>query len=72
MKNIPLTAVLSLSLSLSVAASAAVLGTAGAQVAGSTARGVTLIEVQELALGWSVKKSILGKTVYTEIGRAHV
>lgn len=68
MKNIPLTAVLSLSLSLSVAASAAVLGTAGAQVAGSTARGVTLIEVQELALGWSVKKSILGKTVYTGTG----
>ena len=57
-----------LALSLAASASAAVMGTVGAQAAGGTARGVTRIEVQELALGWSVKKSILGKTVYTGTG----
>ena len=66
MKNNLLMAALTLTTTAS--STAAVLGTAGAQVAGSTARGVTLIEVQELALGWSVKKSILGKTVYTGTG----
>ena len=53
---------------LSLTAGAAMLGTASAQVAGSTVRGVTLTEVQELALGWSVKKSLLGKTVYNGSG----
>ena len=58
MNNILLMAALFLSLAAS--ASAAVMGTVGPQVAGSTARVVTRTEVQALALGWSVKKSILG------------
>ena len=49
-----------LSLSLAAGASAAVMGTVGPQVAGNTASGVTRIDVQAQALGWSVKKSILG------------
>lgn len=39
-----------------------------APVAGSTAASVTLTETHEIALGWSVKRSILGQTVYTEAG----
>ena len=66
MNKLPLMAVLSLSVSM--AASAAVMGTVGGQGAGSTARVVTRTDVQNLALGWSVKKSILGKTVYTGTG----
>ena len=39
----------------------------GAQVAGSTtAVGVSLDESTKLAMGWSVKKSILGKAVYND------
>jgi sporulation protein YlmC with PRC-barrel domain len=37
-----------------------------AQVAGSTTTGVAVAEMQEVALGWSAKKQILGKTVYNE------
>jgi sporulation protein YlmC with PRC-barrel domain len=37
-----------------------------AQVAGSTSLGVTAEELRVVALGWSVKKQILGKTVYNE------
>ena len=46
------------------------VGTASAQVAGSTTTtlGVTVTESTQMALGWSVKKSILGKTVYNEVG----
>jgi sporulation protein YlmC with PRC-barrel domain len=43
-------------------------GTAWSQVAGSTTVGVTLTESSQLALGWSVKKSLLGKTVYNDSG----
>src|SRR5439155_26255356 len=48
-------------------ASVTVLGAASslAQVAGSTAVGVTVVEM-EVALGWSAKKQILGKTVFNE------
>jgi sporulation protein YlmC with PRC-barrel domain len=53
---------------LALAATVGVLDGASAQVAGSTARSVTLTEVQELALGWSVKKSLLGKAVYNGSG----
>ena len=53
---------------LALASAAATLDNASAQVAGSTARSVTLTEVQELALGWSVKKSLLGKVVYNAAG----
>ena len=46
------------------------VGNASAQVAGSTTTtlGVTVTESTQMALGWSVKKSILGKTVYNETG----
>lgn len=40
-----------------------------AQVAGSTTTGVTRIESTQVAMGWSAKKSILGKVVYTESGQ---
>ncbi|MFZ6686244.1 PRC-barrel domain-containing protein [Undibacterium sp. SXout11W] len=40
-----------------------------AQVAGSTTvLGVTVIEARQLALGWSVKKSIFGREVYNDAG----
>lgn len=45
------------------------VGTTQAQVAGSTTTlGITVAEVTQVAQGWSVKKSILGKTVYNEAG----
>jgi len=37
-----------------------------AQVAGSTTTGIAVAEMQEVALGWSAKKQILGKTVFNE------
>ncbi|MDY7537415.1 PRC-barrel domain-containing protein [Undibacterium sp. RTI2.1] len=44
-------------------------GVASAQVAGSTTMiGMTVSEVQQVATGWSAKKSILGKSVYNETG----
>jgi sporulation protein YlmC with PRC-barrel domain len=39
---------------------------AGAQTAGSTRLGVAVEELKLVAVGWSVKKQILGKTVYNE------
>jgi phage tail tube protein FII len=39
-----------------------------AQVAGSTVLGVTATEITQVATGWSVKKSILHKTVYNDLG----
>ena len=38
----------------------------GAQTAGSTRLGVAVEELKVVAVGWSVKKQILGKTVYNE------
>jgi len=48
--------------------SVSMLGAGGAlaQVAGSTITGVAVAEMQEVALGWSAKKQILGKTVINE------
>lgn len=43
-------------------------GLAQAQVAGSTTIGITVTEAMQVARGWSVKKSLLGKTVYNETG----
>jgi sporulation protein YlmC with PRC-barrel domain len=37
-----------------------------AQVAGSTTTGVTVEELKTIALGWSAKKQILGKSVYND------
>ncbi len=39
---------------------------AAAQAAGSTRIGVAVEELKVVAVGWSVKKQILGKTVYNE------
>lgn len=55
-------------------ATVAALGTLGigglvrAQVAGSTTLGVSVVEATRLTMGWSVKKGILGKTVYNDSG----
>ena len=51
---------------LGLAATLGTIGNAGAQVAGATALGVTITESSRIALGWSAKKSILGKTVYND------
>ena len=37
-----------------------------AQVAGTTTVGVTVTELQEVAKGWSVKRTILGQPVYND------
>src|SRR6266571_4583974 len=37
-----------------------------AQVAGSTSLGVSAEELRAVAIGWSAKKQVLGKTVYNE------
>jgi sporulation protein YlmC with PRC-barrel domain len=44
------------------------VGTAEAQVAGSTQVGVSVTELRQVALGWSVKKSLLDKEVYNDVG----
>ena len=43
-------------------------GTALGQVAGSTTIGVTVDEQKVLAMGWSAKKQVMGKTVYNSSG----
>lgn len=53
---------------LIIAGSLGLTDIAGAQVAGSTVVGVTVTESSQVALGWSVKKTILGQTVYNEAG----
>jgi len=50
---------------------AATASTSWAQpVAGTTTLGVAATEVQAVATGWSLKKSVLGKSVYNEEGKA--
>ena len=41
-------------------------GPVGAQVAGSTTLGVSVEELKMVAVGWSAKKKILGKSVYND------
>jgi len=58
-------------LSITALAMAGVLGafvpsTAQVVVGGSTTTGVSIIESTQIALGWSVKKALLGKSVYNE------
>ena len=54
---------------IAVAISAFVVAApAVAQVAGSTTVGVSVLEAKRVAMGWSVKKGILGKTVYNDSG----
>jgi sporulation protein YlmC with PRC-barrel domain len=53
---------------LMLAGALSVTGAATAQVAGSTTVGVTVTEATEIARGWSVKYTLLGKTVYNDAG----
>jgi hypothetical protein len=55
--------------SLLLAGHLGAIGAASAQVAGSTTVGISVTEATQVALGWSVKKSILGRTVVNEIGK---
>jgi PRC-barrel domain. len=41
-------------------------GNASAQVAGSTTLGVETAEITQIATGWSVKRKMLGHTVYND------
>ena len=41
---------------------------AQAQVAGTTTIGVAALQVKAVAVGWSARKQILGRTVYNETG----
>jgi hypothetical protein len=54
--------------SLLLAGHLGAIGAASAQVAGSTTVGISVTEATQVALGWSVKKSILGRTVVNETG----
>ena len=60
-------------LSAAALALAAALSTpvpASAQVAGGTTTvGVSIVESTQIATGWSVRKSLLGKTLYNEAGQ---
>lgn len=57
-------------ISTAIVASAFISNLATAQpVAGTSTLGVAAIEVQAVATGWSLKKSILGKSVYNEEGK---
>lgn len=51
------------------ALAAGVASSGWAQVAGTATLGVTATEIQAVAAGWSLKKSILGKKVYNDEGR---
>lgn len=55
---------------LALIATLSVGAPAAAQVAGgSTTVDTTIVESTQIALGWSVKKTLLGKTVYNESGQ---
>lgn len=54
--------------SLGIAGALCVVGAARAQVAGATTVGVTIAEAAQVARGWSVRKTILGKAVYNDAG----
>lgn len=53
---------------LGIAFAFTAIGTASAQVAGSTPLGVSVTEMDRVAMGWSAKQSILGKNIYNESG----
>lgn len=54
---------------LCIAGMLTTVSAATAQVAGSTTTiGVSITETSRLALGWSVKKGVLGKAVYNDTG----
>jgi hypothetical protein len=43
-------------------------GAAQAQVAGSTTIGIAVADIQEVAVGWSARKQIIGHAVYNDAG----
>ncbi len=51
---------------LAILAAASLPHAAFAQVAGSASLGVSVTELRAVAVGWSVKKQVLGKTIYNE------
>ncbi len=52
---------------LALAGALCAVGPVAAQVAGgSTTVGVSVVESTQIAMGWSVKKSLMGKTVYND------
>jgi hypothetical protein len=54
---------------LAVAGAVCVAGPVAAQVAGGTTTVDTSVtESTKLAMGWSVKKTLMGKTIYNETG----
>ena len=59
--------------SIAIAATIAAIGLAPlaamAQVAGSTTTGVAVVESTNVAMGWSVKKTLMGKAVYNDAGQ---
>jgi sporulation protein YlmC with PRC-barrel domain len=56
------------SVAVGAMAAAMIFSTSGgyAQVAGSTTIGVSTEEIKAVALGWSAKKKIMGKSVYND------
>ena len=56
-------------LALALAAAFAAVPATAQVAGGSTTTGISIIESTQVALGWSVKKSLLGKTIYNEAGR---
>lgn len=57
-------------LALAMAATFVLHGPATAQVAGATtSTGISVTQSTQVALGWSVKKTLLGKTIYNESGQ---
>jgi len=57
-------------LTLALAVAFAVHAPATAQVAGgTTTTGISVVESTQIALGWSVKKTLLGKTIFNESGQ---
>ena len=55
---------------LALAATVSAASPAAAQVAGgSPTAGISVIESTQIATGWSVKKTLLGKTIYNEAGQ---
>ena len=53
-------------LTLGSMALVAAAGSASAQVAGESKIGVAVEEMEDIALGWSAKKQVLGEPVYNE------
>lgn len=60
--------VIGLSIAIALVGASWPTATASAQIAGSTILGQSMTELVQLSPGWSVKKALLGKTVYSDSG----